>query len=226
MKNFSNYLLICVIITMIPFTVTAQDDIGYVLATSNTAAGEQQYYDFVPYVNSTFGIYLEHPSDWEIVTPNNVIGDRVLKVVQIWSPDGTGVVSVSRDIFDVEESLNTYLAETIQHYRTVFSNFTLLNSDTLQTTLADNEGYGIYYSYNEDDTGLSYLTSEVGTIIPGTDLAYFTEYNAPLRYFATNEEIASQILDTLEFHIQLPNREAREQPELEIDQSTGDAGEI
>jgi hypothetical protein len=211
---------------MIPFAVTAQNDIGYVLATSDTAAGEEEYYELVPYVNSTFGVYLEYPRDWEIVTPSNVIGDRVLQVVQIWSPDGTGVVSISRDIFDAEESLTTYLAETIQSYRTVFSNFTLLNSDTFQTTLADNEGYGIYYSYNEDDTGLPFLTSEVGTIIPGTDLAYFTEYNAPLRYYATNEEIASQILDSLEFHIQLPNTESGEQPELGIDQSTGEAGEI
>lgn len=225
-KFVNNTILGVLVLILTSLTVADCINLNFTLATPETSTDEQEFIDFIPYENSTFGVYADYPSDWEVIIPTNEKGSRILQVIQFWSPDGTGLVSISRDIFDTEESVNTYLAETIQSYRNSLSNFTLLSSDTLQTTLADNPGYGLIYSYNEAETGLTFLANEIGTIIPGTDIAYYVEYNAPLRYYANNEKTANQILDSLEFHIQLPKTEINAPPELGTDQSTSEVGEI
>jgi hypothetical protein len=178
------------------------------------------------YENSTFGVYAEYPSDWESLTPSYNNGDRTLQIVEFWSPDGTGVVTIARDIFDTAETLQTYLAESTQSYRSSFSNFTLLFADPFQSTLADNPAYRLVYTFNDDETGLPYMTSETGTIIPGTDIAYFIKYSSPLVYYANNEQIAENILESMQIHVQLPGTEINGPPDSETEQGTGTAGEI
>jgi len=178
------------------------------------------------YENSTFGVYAEYPSDWEPLTPSYNNGDRTLPIVEFWSPDGTGDVAITRDIFDTAETLQTYLAETIQSYRGSFSNFTLLFADPFQSTLADNPAYRLVYTFNDDETGLPYMAGETGTIIPGTDIAYFIKYSSPLVYYANNQQIAENILQSLQFHVQIPGTEINQPPDSETEQGTGYSGEI
>lgn len=196
----------------------------YVVALSETAASSQG--NPISYENSTFGVYTDYPSDWDVLTPSYEKGDRTLQVVEFWSPDGTAVVTITRDIFDTAETLDTYLAETAQSYSSTFSNFTLLASDTDQRTLADNPAYSLLYSYDDDETGLVFMTKEIGTIIPGTDMAYYIQYNAPLIYYANNQDTLEGIIESLQFHIQLPETEVSEPPEPEIEEVSGDTGEI
>jgi hypothetical protein len=189
---------------------------NYVAATAEDVSDDAEFNEFVPYKNSTFGVYADYPENWDVVAPVNEPGHRVFNVVQFWSPDLTSFVSVGRDIFNEEESESSYLAEIIQSYGNSFNNFSLITSDNIETMLADNPGYMLLYSYNEDDTGVMYLTLEKGTIIPGTDMAYFVEYNAPIQDYANNEEDALSIIDSLEFHILLPKTETVQPPESDL----------
>ena len=199
---------------------------NYVATTAESVSDDGEYNEFVPYKNSTFGLYAEYPNNWDVVTPGNEPGGRVSNIVEFWSPDLTSFVSVSRDIFNKEESVTTYLAETIQSYDNSLNNFSLISSDNIQAQLADNPGYGLIYSYNEDETGLMYLTLEIGTIIPDTDMVYFAEYNAPIQHYANNEENAGKIIDSLQFHIQLPKTDTVQPPESSPEETTGEVGQI
>jgi hypothetical protein len=206
------------------FSTTGAGFENYAVATTESVS-EVQYNELVPYENSTYGIYLQHPDNWEVVTPSNTRGDPTLHIVELWSPDGTGVVSINRAIFDTKHSIDTYLAETIQSYDNLFNNFTLISSDSFYTKLAGNPGYTLLYSENQDDTGLMFLTKVIGTIIGDTDMVYYVEYNAPIGYYANNEQIANQIIDSLEFHIQIPNAESG-LPELNLEETLEGVGEI
>ncbi len=209
-------LIICSVVTVVSWNGE------YALAESSETPGPE----ILSYENSTFGLYAEYPSDWELLTPSYNNGDRTLQIVEFWSPDGTGDVAITRDIFDTAETLQTYLAETIQSYRGSFSNFTLLFADPFQSTLADNPAYRLVYTFNDDETGLPYMAGETGTIIPGTDIAYFIKYSSPLVYYANNQQIAENILQSLQFHVQIPGTEINQPPDSETEQGTGYSGEI
>jgi hypothetical protein len=200
--------------------------VGYdnVSATENVV--DEQYSELLPYDNSTYGIHTEYPNNWEVVTPSNSRGDRTLHIVEFWSPDGTGFVSVNRATFDGKNSIDTYLAETIQSYDNHFNNFTLISSDPFSPTLAGNPAYAMLYSENQFETGLMLLTKEIGTIIGDTDMVYYVEYNAPIAFYADNEQDANQIIDSLEFHIQSPKSDSAQPPELNLEESLEGVGEI
>jgi hypothetical protein len=207
------------------FSVTGFGYENYVAATTETVS-EGQDSELVPYENSTFGVYLQYPDNWEVVTPSNTRNGTTFPIVEFWSPDGTGVISVNRDIFDINHSMDTYLAEIIQYYKNIISNFTLISSDTFYTTLAGNPAYALLYSENEDETGLMFLTKEIGTIIGDTDMVYYVVYNAPIGYYANNEQIANQIIDSLEIHIRVPNVDQNQPPDLELEETLEGVGEI
>jgi hypothetical protein len=220
-----NVIQILMPILLISSLFNTRDGYDNISATTENV-GDEQYSELLPYDNSTYGIHTEYPNNWEVVTPSNTRGDRNLHIVEFWSPDGTGFVSVNRAIFDGKNSIDTYLAETIQSYDSHFINFTLISSDSSSTKLADNPAYAMLYSENQFDTGLMLLTKEIGTIIGDTDMIYYVEYNAPIAFYANNEQDANQIIDSLEFHIQSPKSYSGQPPELDLLNSLDAIGEI
>jgi hypothetical protein len=197
-----------------------------VFAQNNTEYNKGFSGNFTVYENATYGIVVEYPENWTVLTPTNVEGERTTFIVSFISPDGTAQLDVNRDIFDRNETIDTYLAETIQSYAGNSTDFTLISSDTISAILAGNPGYELLYSETDDSTGAMLLTKEIGTILGDTNMVYFVSYYADIAKYANYEFDADGIIDSLEIHIQNANATSTDEPlELELE-DTVDVGEI
>ena len=123
-------------------------------------------------------------------------------------------MKVSRDTFNRNETIDTYIAETIQSYATDYQDFTLIRTNTESAALAGNRGYELLYSFT-DTLGELRLTKEIGTIVDAVDVVYYAQYTSYIPDYSINERIADRIINSIELHITSENStEQEEDPDL------------
>jgi len=181
------------------------------LLSSNYTTGSQSIEgSFRQYENSTYGIKMSYPSTWTIAHVNNTNGSRYTEIVAFDSPDENAHIALWTDIFPRNETLDTYLAETIQNYRQNpnFPNFTVISSDTKNTMFVGIPGYEILYTYTSN--GTIYLQKEIGAILG--DKAYAVTYNSILSQYSVNEPALNPMIESLVINVpqlnqtSIPNR--------------------
>ncbi len=143
---------------------------------TDISASSIQSNDMLVYENSTYGISLLYPATWKYSDPVKSPEERTV-FITLFEPmaeSGAAYLGIARDVFNVNETLDTYLAEVIQSYRGNTLNFTLIStamSPDLNSPpqLAGNPAYSLLYSHSDPGTGDMLLTEEIGTIVPGTE---------------------------------------------------------
>jgi len=174
--------------------------------SSSSAAIESD--DILLYENSSYGISLFYPARWNQFHPISDPEGRTTFITQFEPMDANGnaLLAVARDTFSLNETLDTYLAETVQSYRGNTLNFTLISTAISPDTatpplLAGNPAYSLLYTHTNPDSGAMLLTQEVGTIIPDTNMVYYVYYTADISRYNQFIDDALSIADSLEIHL-------------------------
>jgi hypothetical protein len=199
-----NSTLSILLISIIGCSIMQHD---YSLASEKDTLNDAAY---DVYVNSTYGIKLIYPTIWHKDDPTNSADQRNVDIVYISAPDSIPFVKVSRDTFNRNETIDTYIAETIQSYASDFKDFTLIRSDTETAALAGKRGYELLYS-STDTQGKLLLTKEIGTIIDAVDVVYYAQYTSYITDYSINERVADRIINSIELHITSENSTEQEE---------------
>lgn len=164
--------------------------------------------DMQVYENSTYGVSLLYPATWKNSDPVKSPEERTvfITVFEPTAESGAAYLGIARDVFNVNETLDTYLAEVIQSYRGNTLNFTLISTamspDLISPPqLAGNPAYSLLYSHIDPITGDMLLTEEIGTIVPGTNFTYYFYYTADIPSYNSYIDDALSIIDSLEIHL-------------------------
>jgi hypothetical protein len=187
--------------TTLPSLSVSQND------TANSSSNIQSN-DMLVYENSTYGVSLLYPATWNHSDPIKSPEERTV-FITVFEPaaeSGVAHLGIARDVFNVNETLDTYLAEVIQSYRGNTLNFTLISTDMSPDLisppqLAGNPAYSLLYSHIDPITGDMLLTEEIGTIVPGTNFAYYFYYTADIPSYNRYIDDALSIIDSLEIHL-------------------------
>lgn len=150
------------------------------------------------YKNSTYGISMQYPANWESSPgENNNSADSSIDVVS-FSPTGennsSATVDLLVDTVDSGQNLKQYVPELISDNKIDLKDFKVLNSSTGDVTLASTPAYKVEYTYT-DDTGQNLKGLETGTIIGNK--VYFAVYeNSPAQY-DRDLSAAQKMIDSL-----------------------------
>ena len=180
------------------FSVYAQQDS---LSSSVTPSSS----DTITYSNSTYGISINYPLNWDKEELDYDPQDRIIDIVTFYSrfenpsdpfADYYGV-SVDKDLF-YEADLNEYLQETIDAYETAYEDFELLASDAT-SSLAGKPAYSLTFSHvleaeSEDEEGINLRTFETGTL--ENNSAYYISFTAEENAYAELLPVVEQMIDT------------------------------
>jgi hypothetical protein len=189
-------------------TTTTVPSLSMSQNNTDISSSSIQSNDMLVYENSTYGISLLYPTTWKYSDPVISPEERTV-FITLFEPmaeSGAAYLGIARDVFNVNETLDTYLAEVIQSYRGNTLNFTLIStamSPDLNSPpqLAGNPAYSLLYSHIDPGTGDMLLTEEIGTIIPGTNFAYYFYYTADIPSYNSYIADAPSIIDSLEIHL-------------------------
>jgi hypothetical protein len=184
----------------------SQDDTN--ISSSLSSVTDIESDDVLLYENSSYGISVLYPASWDRYQPYNDPESRTTFITQ-FEPihaNGTALIAVARDTFSLNETLDTYLAETVQSYRGNTLNFTLVSTAISPDTatpplLAGNPAYSLLCTHTNPDSGEMLLTQEVGTIIPETNMVYYVYYTADIPSYNQYIDNALSIADSLEIHL-------------------------
>lgn len=178
------------------------------ISSSLSSADTLESNDMLLYENSSYGISVQYPATWNQFHPISDPESRTTFITQFEPIDAneTALFAVARDTFSLNETLDTYLAETVQSYRGNTLNFTLIStgiSPDLATPplLAGNQAYSVLYTHTNPDSGVMLLTQEIGTIIPETGMVYYVYYTADIPSYNQFVDDAVSIADSLEIHL-------------------------
>ena len=159
--------------------------------------------NFKTYVNSTYDIKIQYPSNWEIDTYQGSEGEDIVYAVDFDSPyendSDRFPDSVSIDVERLSAKnmeLDKYAESIINYYRESFPSFNLIESNT-NSTLAGYPAYGLTYTiiysrFGENDINIK--TREIGTIV--SDRAYYITYHAEARKYDNYLPIIQQMIDS------------------------------
>lgn len=189
-------------------TTTTVPSLSMSQNNTDISSSSIQSNDMLVYENSTYGISLLYPTTWKYSDPVIFPEERTV-FITLFEPmaeSGAAYLGIARDVFNVNETLDTYLAEVIQSYRGNTLNFTLIStamSPDLNSPpqLAGNPAYSLLYSHIDPGTGDMLLTEEIGTIVPGTNFAYYFYYTADIPSYNSYIADALSIIDSLEIHL-------------------------
>ncbi|MGI0045112.1 MAG: hypothetical protein ACRD47_15515, partial [Nitrososphaeraceae archaeon] len=189
-------------------TTTTAPSLSMSQNDTDISSSSIQSNDMLVYENSTYGISLLYPATWKYSDPVKSPEERTV-FITLFEPmaeSGAAYLGIARDVFNVNETLDTYLAEVIQSYRGNTLNFTLIStamSPDLNSPpqLAGNPAYSLLYSRIDPGTGDMLLTEEIGTIVPGTNFAYYFYYTADIPSYNSYIADALSIIDSLEIHL-------------------------
>jgi tetratricopeptide (TPR) repeat protein len=149
------------------------------------------------YVNSTYGIRVQYPSDWTI-QESNATG-TLINIATFVSPTGsnfnpTADIAIYMDkLHNSTTNLDNYAQYSLDGYKN-FSAFKLLRLNT-NSTLARSSAYTIIGTYEGLSSSLQKLI-EVGTIIG--DKAYIIQYIADASKYFDYLPIVQKMIDSMQ----------------------------
>ena len=150
----------------------------YTSAQQFTSRNESSV-DLLTYQNSTFGIKIDYPKNWELE-------EYVDSPPAFFSPESKDYVSVSVDIEDYSnkqiDNIDKVLQDSIEYYTEdpeSYPEFNLLSSTT-NKTLDGFPSYMFEAEYQDSEDGKTMIL-ETGTL--EDDIIYYIEYSAsPTQY--------------------------------------------
>jgi len=171
-----------ILYTLVLFTI-----ISYVyptLATKQTVFAQQttkSTTNFLPYVNSTYGIKLQYPSSWD-KEENGTRQDTETNVVTFYPPATNSNASLDISIDDISDekgiALAQYASGGISDLKQSLKNFKLVGLTT-NNVLSGLPAYKSIYAYADQNT--TFKDMEIGAI--KGDKAYILTYEAGMNEY-------------------------------------------
>ena len=193
--GFSVVILLTISV-IIAITPSVSNLATWALANKDVTASDGENLQYVIYENSTFGIRIEFPRQWEFEVAEN-LSENPLRVVYFYNnpADLLGDFVIEIEKLGSLDSIGDYVANTINQYSQNAPEFKLL-SMSMNDKLGGLRAYSILYSERYNST--SFLkTLEVGTI-RGSQV-YFIQFYALADHFEGNLPIAKKMINSIEF---------------------------
>jgi PsbP-like protein len=130
------------------------------------------------YTNPDYGFNIQYPSDWtytEYEVPSNATIFSILSIVPPVSADPNLQTNLDIGIEYLQNplSLDQYVRNTVDDYRTYYENFSLISAKT-NATLSGMPAYELVYTYNLNET--ERIAYEIGTIDKDTNTVYYISF--------------------------------------------------
>jgi len=175
----------------IPLTVLLL--IVITLVHPNLLAQVKTNTNFLPYQNSTFGIKIQYPSDWE-KQENGTKQDTQTDVVTFNSPSDADFNIAIDDISDQKgTSLAQYANDSIEDLKQSSTNFKLIESSN-SNHISGLPAYRIVYTSNDDNN----VTKTLETGIIKGDKAYLLTYETGISEYARFLPIIQKMIDSFQ----------------------------
>jgi len=193
--GFSVVILLTISV-IIAITPSVSNLATWAQANKDVTSSDGENLQYVIYENSTFGIRIEFPRQWEFEVAENR-SENPLRVVYFYNnpADLLGDFVIEIEKLGSLDSIGDYVANTINQYSQNAPEFKLL-SMSMNDKLGGLRAYSILYSERFNST--SFLkTLEVGTI-RGSQV-YFIQFYALADHFEGNLPIAKKMINSIEF---------------------------
>jgi len=186
-----------ILYTLVLFTI-----ISYVyptLATKQTVFAQQttkSTTNFLPYVNSTYGIKLQYPSSWD-KEENGTRQDTETNVVTFYPPATNSNASLDISIDDISDekgiALAQYASGGISDLKQSLKNFKLVGLTT-NNVLSGLPAYKSIYTYADQNT--IFKDMEIGAI--KGDKAYILTYEAGMNEYEKYLPIIQELINSFQ----------------------------
>ena len=162
------------------------------MATKLTASG-QQTTNFLTYQNTTYGIKIQYPSNWD-KEENGTKQDTETDIVTFFRPASNSNASLDVTIDDISDEkgipLTQYASDSISDLKQSFKDFKLVGSTT-NNVLSGLPAYKSIYTYSDEKT--IFKDMEIGTI--KGDKAYILTYEAGANDYDNYLPIMQQLIN-------------------------------
>ena len=183
-KSILSMLVLIMIISYVYPTVATKQTVFAQQTTTPTT-------NFLPYVNSTYGIKLQYPSSWDR-EENGTIQDTEIDVVTFYPPAVNSNASLDISIDSISDengiALAQYASSGVSDLKQSLKNFKLVGLST-NSVLAGLPAYKSIYTYA--DQNAIFKDMEIGAI--RGDKAYILTYEAGVneydKYLAITQEL-------------------------------------
>ena len=130
------------------------------------------------YSNPDYGFNIQYPTDWtytEYEVPSNATIFSILNIVPPVSADPNLQTNFDIGIEYLQNplSLDQYVRNTVDSYRTNYENFSLISAKT-NATLSGMPAYELVYTYDSNET--ERIAYETGTIDKDTNTVYYISF--------------------------------------------------
>lgn len=183
---------------LILYTLVLFVIISYVyptLATKQTVFA-QQTTNFLPYINSTYGIKLQYPSGWD-KEENGTRQDTETSVVTFYPPATNSNASLDISIDDISDekgiALAQYASGGINDLKQSLKNFKLVGLTT-NNVLSGLPAYKSIYTYADQNT--IFKDMEIGAI--KGDKAYILTYEAGINEYEKYLPIIQELINSFQ----------------------------
>jgi eukaryotic-like serine/threonine-protein kinase len=152
--------------------------------------------NFLPYQNSTYGIKIQYPLNWQ-KQENGTKQDTQTDIVTFYPPAGNSNASLDLSIDDISDqkgiSLAQYANNSLTDLKQSLTSFKLIESNG-NNHIAGLPAYRIVYTYNDGNNVTK--TLETGTI--KGDKAYIITYETGMSEYTTFLPIVQKMIDSFQ----------------------------
>ena len=188
-KSILSTLVLIVIISYVYPTVATKQTVFAQQTTKSTT-------NFLPYVNSTYGIKLQYPSSWD-KEENGTRQDTETDVVTFYPPAVNSNASLDISIDDISDekgiALAQYTSSGVSDLKQSLKNFKLVGLST-NSVLAGLPAYKSIYTYA--DQNAIFKDMEIGTI--KGDKAYILTYEAGVNEYDKYLPIIQELINSFQ----------------------------
>jgi eukaryotic-like serine/threonine-protein kinase len=188
-KSILSMLVLIVIISYVYPTIATKQTVFAQQTTKSTT-------NFLPYVNSTYGIKLPYPSSWD-KEENGTKQDTETDVVTFSPPAINSNASLDISIDDISDekgiSLAQYASSGISDLKQSLKNFKLVGLST-NSVLAGLPAYKSIYTYVDQNT--IFKDMEIGAI--KGDTAYILTYEAGINEYDKYLPIIQELINSFQ----------------------------
>jgi len=188
-KSILSTLLLIVIISYVYPTVATKQTVFAQQTTKPTT-------NFLPYVNSTYGIKLQYPSSWD-KEENGTRQDTETDIVTFYPPAINSNASLDISIDDISDekgiALAQYAGNGISDLKQSLKNFKSIGLTT-NNVLAGLPAYKSIYTYVNENT--IFKDMEIGTIKGGK--AYILTYEAGINEYDNYLPIMQELINSFQ----------------------------
>lgn len=153
--------------------------------------------NFLPYQNSTYGIKIQYPPDWQ-KQENGTKQDTQTDVVTFYAPASNSNANLDLSIDDISDkkgiSLAQYANNSLTDLKQSLTNFKLIESSSNNNHISGLPAYRIVYTSNDGNN----VTKTLETGIIKGDKVYILTYETGISEYTTFLPVTQKMIDSFQ----------------------------